>query len=156
LGADARFAVRGAKYFRHFVFRNTLAGVAHAALVKGEISADKPTLVRVHRVDFAADVLGGYGSRAGMIDRAVAEIDAEGAGVIVLLRDLVPDVLSRRLSGQPLEIEVDDIRRVIGLGSQILRELGVGRMIVLSGAPQRLVGLEGYGLSVDGWREFKS
>jgi 3,4-dihydroxy 2-butanone 4-phosphate synthase/GTP cyclohydrolase II len=91
-----------------------------------------------------------------MIDRAVAEIDAEGAGVIVLLRDLVPDVLSRRLSGQPLEIEDDDIRRVIGLGSQILRELGVGRMIVLSGAPQRLVGLEGYGLSVDGWREFKS
>jgi 3,4-dihydroxy 2-butanone 4-phosphate synthase/GTP cyclohydrolase II len=90
-----------------------------------------------------------------MIDRAVAEIDAEGSGVIVLLRDLVPDVLSRRLSGQPLEIEEDDIRRVIGLGSQILRELGVGRMTVLSGAPQRLVGLEGYGLSVDGWRGFK-
>jgi 3,4-dihydroxy 2-butanone 4-phosphate synthase/GTP cyclohydrolase II len=154
--AEAPFDVRGAKDFRLVVFRNKLDGVEHAALVKGEISADKPTLVRVHRVDFAADVLGGYGSRAGMIDRAVAEIDAEGAGVIVLLRDLVPDVLSRRLSGQPLEIEDDDIRRVIGLGSQILRELGVGRMIVLSGAPQRLVGLEGYGLSVDGWREFKS
>jgi 3,4-dihydroxy 2-butanone 4-phosphate synthase/GTP cyclohydrolase II len=44
---------------------------------------------------------------------------------------------------------------VIGLGSQILRELGVGRMTVL-GAPQKLVGLDGYGLTIDGWREFKS
>jgi 3,4-dihydroxy 2-butanone 4-phosphate synthase/GTP cyclohydrolase II len=88
-----------------------------------------------------------------LIDRAVAEIEAEGAGVVVLLRDLVPDAPSRRLNGEPLEFEEDEIRRVIGLGSQILRELGVGRMTVL-GAPQRLVGLDGYGLSVDGWREF--
>ena len=47
------------------------------------------------------------------------------------------------------------MRRVIGLGSQILRELGVGRMIVLAGVPQRLIALEGYGLSVDEWRAFK-
>ena len=153
--ADTPFEVRGGKGFRLVVFRNKLDGVEHAALVKGEIAADKPTLVRVHRIDFAADVMGGYGARAGLIDRAVAEIDKEGAGVIVLLRDLVPDALSRRLSGEPLEFEEDDMRRVIGLGSQILRELGVGRMTVLAGAPQRLVGLEGYGLSIDGWRGFK-
>ena len=153
---ETPFEVRGGKDFRLVVFRNKLDGVEHAALVKGEIAADKPTLVRVHRIDFAADVLGGYGARAGLIDSAVAEIDAEGAGVVVLLRDLVPDALSRRLSGEPLELEADDIRRVIGVGSQILRELGVGRMTVLSGAPQKLVGLEGYGLSVDGWRGFKS
>ena len=154
--AETPFELRGGKDFRLVVFRNKLDGVEHAALVKGEIAADKPTLVRVHRIDFAADVLGGYGARAGLIDRAVAEINAEGVGVVVLLRDLVPDALSRRLSGEPLELEADDIRRVIGVGSQILRELGVGRMIVLSGAPQKLVGLEGYGLSVDGWRGFKS
>ena len=153
--ADTPFEVRGGKGFRLVVFRNKLDGVEHAALVKGEIVADKPTLVRVHRIDFAADVMGGYGARAGLIDRAVAEIDKEGAGVIVLLRDLVPDALSRRLSGEPLEFEEDDMRRVIGLGSQILRELGVGRMTVLAGAPQKLVGLEGYGLSIDGWRGFE-
>jgi 3,4-dihydroxy 2-butanone 4-phosphate synthase/GTP cyclohydrolase II len=153
--ADAPFEVRSGTGFRLVVFRNKIDGVEHAALVKGEISADKATLVRVHRIDFAADVMGGYGARAGLIERAVAEIEKEGAGVVVLLRDLVPDALSRRLKGEPLEFEEDDMRRVIGLGSQILRELGVGRMNVL-GAPQRLVGLEGYGLSVDGWREFKS
>ena len=154
--AETPFDVRGGKGLRLVVFRNKLDGVEHAALVKGEIAADKPTLVRVHRIDFAADVLGGYGARADLIDRAVAEIEAEGAGVVVLLRDLVPDALTRRLSGEPLEFEEDDMRRVIGLGSQILRELGVGRMTVLAAAPQKLVGLEGYGLSIDGWRGFKS
>jgi len=152
---DAPFETRAGKGFKLVVFRNKLDGVEHAALVKGDVSADKSTLVRVHRIDFAADVMGGYGGRAGLIDRAVAEIESEGAGVVVLLRDLVPDVISRRLSGEPLEFEADDMRRVIGLGSQILRELGVGRMTVL-GAPQKLVGLDGYGLTIDGWREFKS
>ncbi|MBI3437916.1 MAG: 3,4-dihydroxy-2-butanone-4-phosphate synthase [Proteobacteria bacterium] len=154
--AEASFGVRSGRDFRLVVFRNKLDGVEHAALVKGEIKADEPTLVRVHRIDFAADVMGGYGARAGLIDRAVAEIEAEGAGVIVLLRDLLPDVLSRRLHGEPAEREDDDGLRVIGLGSQILRELGVGRMTVLANAPQKLIALDGYGLSIDGWRGFKS
>jgi 3,4-dihydroxy 2-butanone 4-phosphate synthase/GTP cyclohydrolase II len=142
--------------FRIVVFRNRLDCVEHAALVKGEIKAEEPTLVRVHRTDFAADVIGGYGDRAGLVNRALGEIDAEGAGVLVILRDLVPNAISRRLKGEPAELEADDELRVIGLGSQILRELGVGRMIVLGNTPQKLVGLEGYGLSIDGWRGFKS
>jgi 3,4-dihydroxy 2-butanone 4-phosphate synthase/GTP cyclohydrolase II len=142
--------------FRAVVLRNCLDGVEHVALVKGGIDANKPTLVRVHRVDFAADVMGGFGQRANMIDKALAEIEAEGAGVLVILRDLVPDAVSRRLSGVPAELEGEDELRVIGLGSQILHELGVGRMIVLGNTPQKLVGLEGYGLTIEGWRGFKS
>jgi len=153
---DAPFETTVGSGFRLAVFRNRLDGVEHAALVKGDIRADKPTLVRVHRIDFAADVMGGYGPRAGMIDKALTEIEAEGAGVLVLLRDLMPDALSRRLKGEPPEQEGDDELRVIGIGSQILRELGVGRLIALSDNPQKLVGLEGYGLSIDGWRGFKS
>ncbi|MGD9813883.1 MAG: 3,4-dihydroxy-2-butanone-4-phosphate synthase [Hyphomonadaceae bacterium] len=152
---ESAFETRVGKDFRLVVFRNRLDGVEHAALVKGDIRADKPALVRVHRIDFAADVMGGYGARAGLIDKALAEIDAEGAGVLVLLRDLLPDAISRRLKGEPAEPEADAELRVIGLGSQILRELGVGRMIVLGNTPQKLVGLEGYGLSIDGWRGFK-
>ncbi len=151
---DEPFEVRAGKNFRLVVFRNKLDGVEHVALVKGEIKADQPTLVRVHRTDFAADVMGGYGARAGMIDCALREIEKEGAGVLVILRDLVPNAVSRRLSGEPAEREADDELRVIGLGSQILRELGVGRMVVLGNTPQKLVGLEGYGLSIDGWRGF--
>ncbi|MFN3462842.1 MAG: 3,4-dihydroxy-2-butanone-4-phosphate synthase [Terricaulis sp.] len=152
---EAPFETRAGSGFKLVVFRNKLDGIEHAALVKGAIVADKPTLVRVHRIDFGADVMGGYGARAGLIERATAEVEREGAGIVVLLRDLVPDVISRRLKGEPLEVEADDIRRVIGLGSQILRELGVGRMTVL-GAPQKIAGLDGYGLTIEGWREFKS
>jgi 3,4-dihydroxy 2-butanone 4-phosphate synthase / GTP cyclohydrolase II len=152
---EGAFETRAGSGFRLAVFHNKLDGVEHAALIKGEIKADKPTLVRVHRIDFAADVMGGYGARAGLVDKALQEIEAEGAGVLVLLRDLVPDAISRRLKGEPAEREAEDELRVVGIGSQILRELGVGRMIVLANAPQKVVGLEGYGLSIDGWRGFR-
>ncbi len=152
---EGAFETRVGSGFRLAVFRNRLDGVEHGALIKGEIDPDKPTLVRVHRVDFAADIMGGYGARAGLIDKALEEIEAEGAGVLVLLRDLVPDAISRRLKGEPAEREAEDELRVVGIGSQILRELGARRMIVLANAPQKVVGLEGYGLSIDGWRGFK-
>jgi 3,4-dihydroxy 2-butanone 4-phosphate synthase/GTP cyclohydrolase II len=152
---EGAFETRTGADFRLAVFRNKLDGVEHAALVKGKVEAGTPTLVRVHRIDFAADIMGGYGARAGLIDKALEEIEAEGKGVLVLLRDLVPDAISRRLKGEPAEREAEDELRVVGIGSQILRELGVGRMIVLANAPQKVVGLEGYGLSIDGWRGFK-
>ncbi len=150
---QSAFKTRSGKGFRLVVFRNRLDGIEHAALVKGEVHSDKPTLVRVHRVDFAADVIGGMGARAGLIDKALEAIEREGAGVLVLLRDLAPDALSRRLIGEA-DTYGEDAQRVVGIGSQILRELGVGRMVVLANAPQKLVGLEGYGLSIDGWRGF--
>jgi 3,4-dihydroxy 2-butanone 4-phosphate synthase/GTP cyclohydrolase II len=154
---ETPFETRAGSGFRLVLLRNKLDGVEHAALVKGDIRPEKPTLVRVHRVDFAADVLGGSGSRAGLVDRSIAEIEAQGSGVLVLLRDVAPQSLSRALRGEvEPEGEADErALRVIGIGSQILRELGVRRMIVLTnGPPQKLVGLEGYGLQIDGWRGF--
>ncbi|MGE0595542.1 MAG: 3,4-dihydroxy-2-butanone-4-phosphate synthase [Hyphomonadaceae bacterium] len=140
--------------FRLVVFRNRLDGCEHLALVKGEIKPERPTLVRVHRANLVADVLGGGGARAGIVSRSIEAIDREGAGILLALRDLSPDALTRALSGQESHPDwLEDAQRVIGLGSQILRDLGVGRMIVLSNTQPRLVGLEGYGLTVDGWRE---
>ena len=152
------FEVRAGDGFRLVVFRNNLDNVEHIALVKGDIRPDVPTLVRVHRVDFAADVVGGLGARAGLVDRAIEEVDKEGAGVVVLLREFANDWLSRRLNeNTAIEDEAgESAQRVIGVGSQILRELGVRRMIILAHSPSKLVGVEGYGLTVEGWREFSS
>ena len=153
---ETGFETRAGQGFRLALFRNRIDGVEHAALIKGDIDPNKPTLVRVHRVEFAADVLGGYGPRAGLIEKAIAEIDREGAGVLVLIRDLAPDGLSRRLHGEAAEGENDERTfRMIGVGSQILRAVGVRRMLLLSDTPQKLVGVEGYGLIIDGWRGFK-
>lgn len=152
------FETRWGSGFRLVLFRNRLDGVEHAAMVKGEINPDKPTLVRVHRVDFAADVLGGMGDRSGYVERSLAEINKEGAGVLVLLREFEQNWLSRRLIAGVLDeaaIE-QNVQRVVGVGSQILRDLGVRRMTVLANSQTRLLGLEGYGLTVDSWRGFSS
>ncbi|MDE8653203.1 3,4-dihydroxy-2-butanone-4-phosphate synthase [Novosphingobium album (ex Liu et al. 2023)] len=139
--------------FRLLVFRNRLDGIEHVALVMGDIRPDHPTLVRVHRIDFAADLLAGWGERASFITATMKAVEAEGAGVLLMLRDLVPDPVSRLLKGQEDE-SADEQSRLVGLGSQILHDLGVGQMIVLSNSQQRLIGLEGYGLKICGWRTF--
>jgi len=156
--AEGPIELRAGSGFRLHVFRNRLDGVEHAALVKGEISADKPILTRVHRVDFSADVFGGFGPRAGLVERAIAAVEAEGEGIIVLIRELEPDALSRRLAGKPAGEAQDDDKalRVIGVGAQILRELGVRRVTLLSNTAHKLVAIEGYDLVIDGWRGFES
>lgn len=155
---ETPFETRWGEGFRLVVYKNRLDGVEHAALVKGDINPEKPTLVRVHRVDFAADVVGGMGARAGLIDQAITEIDKAGAGVLVLLREFEQDWLSRRFLGAPPSAAeaADNTNRMIGIGSQILRDLGVRRMTILANTPTKMVGLEGYGLMVDSWRGFSS
>lgn len=141
--------------FRLAVYRNVLDGVEHVALWRGEISRNSATLVRMHRIDFASDLLGGGGDRGNLIDHALAAIAAHsGGGVLVLVRDGDASGLSKRFSGAPPEIgQAERMLREYGAGAQILRDLGVGVMILLSNsAPQKIIGLEGYGLSIADWR----
>ena len=144
--------------FKLVLFANTLDGQEHVAMVRGEPDAKKPTLVRMHRVDFAGDIIGEKGSRAGLIDRALATIAAEpDGGVLVLLRNLDPLNLSKRFGLQSADVAPEDSAlREYGVGAQILRELGVRQMVLLSNARQRVIGLEGYGLTIAGWRTFKA
>ncbi len=142
--------------FRMVVFRNQLDGAEHVALVRGPISADASTLVRMHRADIAVDVLGEAGGRAGLVDRALAAIAQEPeGGVLVLLRDPDPAALTKRYAPQG-EVEPAHQRmlREYGVGAQILRDLGVRRMTLLSNARQKVIGLVGYGLEIADWRDF--
>jgi 3,4-dihydroxy 2-butanone 4-phosphate synthase/GTP cyclohydrolase II len=145
--------------FRLVLFGNKLDGQEHVALLRGEPDPNQPFLTRVHRVDFMADVLGEAGPRADMIDAAMAEIAAEpSGGVVVVLRNLDPLNLSRKLGVAGAEPEPEDNAvREAGVGVQILRDLGVRQMVLLhNGPPQRVVGIEGFGLRVVGRRTFGS
>jgi 3,4-dihydroxy 2-butanone 4-phosphate synthase / GTP cyclohydrolase II len=159
---DEPFESRFGKDFRVCLFRNSIDGAEYPALVKGEVQADKPTLVRMHRVSVAHDLLGGAGQRGGLLEKAIREVAAEeGAGVIVLLRDQSASWVARAFGGiAPDAVQQADrdshMLREYGVGAQILRELGVRQMVVLSDSPQRLVGLDGYGLTIVGWRGFKN
>jgi 3,4-dihydroxy 2-butanone 4-phosphate synthase/GTP cyclohydrolase II len=143
--------------FRMTLYRNRLDGAEHVALSRGDVRAERATLVRMHRVDFIGDVVTEAGPRTGLVPRALAELAAEPeGGVLVLIRNLDPDSLAKRYGVKPADPEPEDrMLREYGVGAQILRDLGVRNMVLLSNQPQKIIGLEGYGLSVVGWRAFK-
>jgi len=142
--------------FRIIVFRNTLDGAEHIALVKGRIQGDQPALVRVHRVDFLSDFLGEAGKREGLVRRAMEKLSAsEEPGVAVFVRMGMGEEIARALGGQDVQPSGDAAHplREYGVGAQILKDLGVRRMVLMSNTrPNVLPGLDGYGLTVEGWR----
>ena len=143
--------------FRIVVVRNTLDGAEHVALVRGDVSGSAPTLVRVHRVDFLADVLGESGGREGLVRRAMEQMaSGDLPSVAVFVRMGMGEDIARTLGAieaTPRAAEAVHPLREYGVGAQILKDLGVQRMILLSNTrPGHLPGLDGYGLTVEGWR----
>jgi 3,4-dihydroxy 2-butanone 4-phosphate synthase/GTP cyclohydrolase II len=138
--------------FRLVVFRNIIDRTEHVALVKGRVDPDRPTLVRMHQVDFAADLLGHVEARRDYVPNALRAItEFDGAGVAVFIRDPSPSWLSDRY-GAGLEKEVVQTQalRDYGVGAQILRDLGVREMVLLTSSQARPAALEGYGLKIVG------
>lgn len=158
--AQTQVSTAKAGAFNLHVFETTVEPGEHLALVKGDLNAPGPVLVRVHAVNVLEDLLGvGEAGKAGtQIENVLQAIDREGRGVVVLIRDLRPRSLSERInqrSQKPASIGGARERRQveIGVGSQILRELGVTDMVLLTNKPAHVyVGLEGFGLRIAGTR----
>jgi len=141
--------------FRLMVYRNTLDGTEHAVLLKGKPEPDKPTLVRMHQVDIASDLLGLKDERHDYVPQALRAISEHpGAGVAVFIRDPNPTWLSQRFSGVDKHAVHAKGLRDYGVGAQILLDLGVREMIALSSTQPRPAALEGYGLKIVGWKAF--
>ncbi|MEM1037031.1 MAG: 3,4-dihydroxy-2-butanone-4-phosphate synthase [Pseudomonadota bacterium] len=141
--------------FRTVIFRNALDGSEHIAIVHGEITPDVTSLVRVHRTDVLADILGEKGPREGLVEKAMKTIaEADQPGVIVFVNTMRPNALAARLGMKMDDAEDGHVPiREYGVGAQILRELGVRKMMFLSDTePTRVAGLEGYGLTIEGWQ----
>ena len=129
------------------VYTDETHGSEHIVLVKGDISGDDPVLVRMHTLDPMLDVVGvGSPGRSSEFGHAMQTVAKEGRGVLVLLRDThMKLVMEDSVSPQTL--------RQYGLGAQILSSLGLSRLILLTNsAKPKVVGLEGYGLSIEGTR----
>jgi len=136
--------------FRMVVYRNMIDQTEHVVLTRGRIDADKPTLVRMHRVDMAADMLGADEARRDYVPRALKALAAyDGAAVAVFIRDSNPHWLSERY-GQPQANHSENILRDYGIGAQILIDLGVRDMLLLTSSKTVLPGSAGYGLRIVG------
>lgn len=149
--ASAPFDSVYGKDFTIHVYRNSIDGGEHIALVRGNIHDGEPTLVRVHQVDLSADLLGWSLARRDYVPRALAAIAAhDGPAVAVFVQDPDPVSISARINGGRQAYHETHAIRDYGVGAQILRDLGVHQMILLTSSSDKLSALEGFGLSVVG------
>ena len=135
--------------WRMNIYTNTVAYAEHIALVKGDVATDEPVLVRVHALNLLEDVLGDRETgRCCTLHNAMEQIAAEGRGVVLLVREPMPTSLSDQVRARMGHAKPGGQLRDYGIGAQILLDLGVRNMVVLSNTAKTLIGLEGYGLSV--------
>jgi len=161
--AETTIATEHGGDFRIIAYENGLDNLTHIALAKGDITPDKPVLVRVHSECMTGDIFGSMRCDCGdQLRKAMEMIAKDGAGVIVYMRQEGRGIgLINKLKAYELQqtkgldtVEAnrklgfkDDLRDY-GIGAQILVDLGVGKMRLMTNNPKKIVGLEGYGLSI--------
>jgi 3,4-dihydroxy 2-butanone 4-phosphate synthase/GTP cyclohydrolase II len=137
--------------WRMIVYVNTIEYAEHIALVKGDLSGSEPVLVRMHALNIFTDMLGYEPYERDILPESMRIVAEAGRGVVVLLRNTRPTFVSDVV----LRKSPDDVdrRRVkeYGVGAQILLDLGVTNMTLLTDTPQKkVVALDGYGLNIVG------
>jgi 3,4-dihydroxy 2-butanone 4-phosphate synthase / GTP cyclohydrolase II len=154
--AEMKFTSRWGGEWTAMTFFNKATGQETMALQKGRIDPDKPTLVRMHTMSMFVDVFGEEHERSGLLANSMQAIAEEGAGVVVVINRPMQGVVSRfmqlRAEGKAAGAPEIEAMRDYGGGAQILTELGVQDMILLTNTHHTMVGLDGYGLSIVGER----
>ncbi len=148
--AESVFSSHYGGDWKMVVYVNTIEYAEHIVLIKGDISGDEPVYVRMHAINVLNDILGDAHAARDRMAESMRIIAHQGRGVVVLLRQpratFVTDMVLKRLSEE-------DRRRVkeAGVGAQILLDLGIRNMILLTDTPEKkVVALDGYGLNVVG------
>ena len=149
-------------HFRIIPFRQKSNGLEHIAIFKGEWTADEAVLVRMHSSCMTGDIFASKRCDCGeQLHQAMQMIEKEGKGVVVYLQQEGRGIgLMNKIAAYKLQEQGDDTvdanihlgfkadERDYGVGAQILRELGIGKILLISNNPVKRVGLEGYGLEI--------
>ena len=148
--------------FEFIPFRQTSNGIEHAALVKGKWTKDEPVLVRLHSSCFTGDIFGSMRCDCGpQLRKAMSMVEAEGKGVVIYLSQegrgigLLNKIKAYRLQDEGMDTVQANLKlgfgedeRDYGVGASIMRELGLGKVRLISNNPVKRAGLEGYGIKI--------
>jgi len=148
--------------FEFIPFRQTSNGIEHAALVKGKWTKDEPVLVRLHSSCFTGDIFGSMRCDCGpQLRKAMSMVEAEGKGVVIYLSQegrgigLLNKIKAYKLQDQGMDTVQANLKlgfgedeRDYGVGASIMRELGLGKVRLISNNPVKRAGLEGYGIQI--------
>ncbi len=149
---QADFKAANGGDFKLHVYAAKVDYAEHIVLTKGDVSqGDDPVFVRMHAVNILADALGMDGDDT--IRRSLDIIEQKGRGALVLLRSPNPKSISERLQPPSKSTENEKILRDYGIGAQILLDLGIRDMVLLSNTPKSIIGLDGYDLHIRGHHE---
>jgi 3,4-dihydroxy 2-butanone 4-phosphate synthase / GTP cyclohydrolase II len=134
--------------WRMLLYINKVEYAEHIVLVKGNVSSGEAPLVRMHAVNVFDDLLAMKGGRSDQLMQSMQMIADEERGVVVLIRETQETLLSDMLVRKGVDIDPPKQLKEYGVGAQILRDLGVTELINLTNAEKKVVGLEGYGLTI--------
>jgi 3,4-dihydroxy 2-butanone 4-phosphate synthase / GTP cyclohydrolase II len=153
--AETYFTSQWGGEWKVISFYNQATHSEQLVLQMGEIAPDSPTWVRMHPFSPFTDLFAEAHARGGLLQRAMESIARHGAGLIVLLHHAAPDTMRRIIQAREGTLAQDESAtlRDYGVGAQILAEMGVHEMVLLSNSHHAIVALDGYGLAVVGQQE---
>ena len=152
---ESKITLKSGEDFDIKIYESSFDKTEQIVLSKGEIDDGNPILVRVHVTDYFENLLGDYGSNDESLRKSIKEISKEGRGILILVRDSRSSAISQLAALQDdnskneknVQEEKSELR-IFGMGAQILSELGVKKMILLTNTDWKFIGLEAYNIEI--------
>ena len=152
---DSKITIKPGYDFDIKIFESAYDSTEQIVLSKGNLNDDAPVLVRVHVTDYFDNLFGNYGSNDESLHKSIELINNEGRGILILIRDSGQSIISNLITSRDDKINKqknngneNDELRIYGMGAQILSELGVKKMILLTNTEWKFIGLDAYDISI--------